>query len=210
MSKRAFQRRGAKRPPKAKFVIVCEGESTEPGYFVALGRHLALHRVDAIVSIIPIGVGGSPGAVAERAIKEKIVLDRERKRAGGSLLKRDEVWAVFDRDTHHDFDRALDLCRANGIGIARSNPCFELWLILHRSEFDAPGTSTDIQRACEKACPGYSRKGSKVADFEVLMESLSDAERRAHSQLSRRASEGKEFAPPSTTVHELTMRLRAT
>ena len=50
--------------------------------------------------------------------------------------EQDQVWVVFDRDEHERFDEAVSLCEANGIGVARSNPCFEVWLILHMVDYD--------------------------------------------------------------------------
>jgi RloB-like protein len=38
---------------------------------------------------------------------------------------------MFDRDEHPNFDRAIDLATRHGINLAMSNPCIELWFILH-------------------------------------------------------------------------------
>ena len=43
---------------------------------------------------------------------------------------------MFDRDEHPHFDAAVELCKAHHIGVGRSNPCFELWLILHERDYD--------------------------------------------------------------------------
>ena len=52
----------------------------------------------------------------------------------------------MDRDTHPHFDKAMKLCEVEGVRVARSNPCFELWLILHYEHYDRPGTNKDVQR----------------------------------------------------------------
>jgi len=46
---------------------------------------------------------------------------------------RAELWVVFDRDenTPQEVYAAFRLARQNGIRIAFSHPCFELWLLLH-------------------------------------------------------------------------------
>jgi hypothetical protein len=38
---------------------------------------------------------------------------------------------MFDRDEHPNFARAIDLADRHGIKLAMSNPCLELWFILH-------------------------------------------------------------------------------
>ena len=52
-------------------------------------------------------------------------------------LAYDAVWCVFDVDEHPQIADARQMARANGIELAISNPCFELWLLLHFR--DSPG-----------------------------------------------------------------------
>ena len=42
----------------------------------------------------------------------------------------DEVWCVFDVD-QFDIQGAVREARSHGVNLAISNPCFELWLLLH-------------------------------------------------------------------------------
>ncbi len=108
------------------------------------------------------------------------------------------MWAVFDRDAHPDFDAAIALCEAHGVGVARSNPCFELWLILHREDYDRPGNSREMKAefaALDVAC-------------DALAASVENAERRAAEQLDRRSEERAPYGNPSTTVGDLTRALR--
>jgi hypothetical protein len=203
-----LKRRRPNRNAKKRFVVVCEGQNTEPRYFDALAQLLRLQHAESLISLVTIGIGGTPGTVADRALAEQRSLKRDRRKANDSFTENDEVWAIFDRDRHPDFDRAVQVCTANGVGIGRSNPCFEVWLILHEQDYDRPGTSAEIERACEKICNGYSRRGSKTADILKLLQKLDNAERRAATQLQRRSDEGSPFGPLSTTVHHLTIKLR--
>lgn len=133
-------------------------------------------------------IGGVPGEVARKAVSA----------AGGRVDKRDRVWAVFDRDSHPDFDEAMASCDAHGVEVARSNPCFELWLILHHTDYDRPADSRNLK--------------AEFAALDVTCDdpvgSVEDAERRAAEQLDRRSEEGAPYGNPSTTVGTLTRALR--
>jgi hypothetical protein len=57
----------------------------------------------------------------------------------------DEFWLIIDRDDweeihNHNFDELVEDCKKeNNFFLAMSNPCFEIWLILHLkdiNEFD--------------------------------------------------------------------------
>ena len=48
-----------------------------------------------------------------------------------SLKAYSEVWVVFDKDDNQDFDQAIALAKKEGLNVAWSNECFELWLLLH-------------------------------------------------------------------------------
>lgn len=48
-----------------------------------------------------------------------------------SLKTYSEVWVVFDKDDNQDFDEAIALAKKEGLNVAWSNECFELWLLLH-------------------------------------------------------------------------------
>ena len=122
--------------------------------------------------------------------------------------KNDEVWVVFDKDEHPRFEDAVQMCEAVGIGVARSNPCFELWLILHEQEFDGPCDRHQMQAALARVRPDYDRQGSKELNFDDLIENIEQAERRAERQLVRRLEEGAPYENPSTTVGKLTRSIR--
>lgn len=46
-------------------------------------------------------------------------------------MAHDQIWCVFDRDEHPNFATAVTLAGKRGIKLAISNPCLELWFILH-------------------------------------------------------------------------------
>ncbi len=193
------------REPKARFVLFCEGSNTEPAYFSAI-RKLWTGTLIEIETRRGVGV---PITIAERAIEFEKQVRSRRMHQENSFEENDKVWAVFDRDEHDRHDEAVDLCEQNGIGVARSNPCFEVWLILHDKDYDRPDGRHEVQRELAKLRPEFDRKGRKIPNCEDLATRLLEAEARSKKQLRRRIDENAPFGPPSTTVGDLTREIRA-
>ena len=72
---RSLKRRRPSREPKPRFLIVCEGKVTEPGYFNAL-RHEERCLLD--MEIVP--AVGVPMTVVNRAIERKTAADDKAKK----------------------------------------------------------------------------------------------------------------------------------
>jgi hypothetical protein len=101
------------------FLIVCEGEKTEPNYFRAFPKQVG----KTIYDITFEGGGINTIGVVEKAIELR----------NKSKLPYDRVWAVFDRDSFQasSFNNAILKAKANNISCAWSNEAFELWYLLH-------------------------------------------------------------------------------
>jgi hypothetical protein len=127
-----------------------------------------------------------------------------KQRRGNSFDEKDQVWAVFDRDEHPNHEAAVRMCEQNRVGVARSNPCFEVWLILHVDDYDRSDHRRAVQRHLKTLRPEYDPDNGKSCDCHDLVSRVEDAEARATRQLARRTSEGVPFGPPSTTVGHLT------
>ena len=145
--------------------------------------------------------------VAERAVEEAETRKRGRAKPD-PFEERDRVWAVFDRDAHPRFDEAVALCERHGIGVARSDPCFELWLILHEREYDRPCSRVEAQTELARRRSEYDKHAAKTVDCDDLARRVEKAEERADAQLRRRIEEGVPFGNPSTTVGRLTREIR--
>ena len=124
------------------FYIFCEGKRTEPDYFRALGNSLS---PNSNVNIKFPYTGAVPYTVAKQSVEFKTSNSRSKKRVSPSN-KNDQVWTVFDRDEHPNFDEAVRLCEENDIHIGRSNPCFEVWLILHLEDYGAQDGAQKIKK----------------------------------------------------------------
>lgn len=123
--KRPLKRKVATRTPKRTFVIFCEGVRTEPQYLTAVRRDPQIFDSAAVeIQIVP---GGVPVTLVSKAREE-------RRKALDENAELDEFWCVFDVEwpLHHPgLAGALHDAAQNDIRVAVTNPCFELWLILH-------------------------------------------------------------------------------
>jgi hypothetical protein len=196
----------AERKPKRRIIIYCEGRKTEPAYFKALERRFKNARIE--IETIPAGV---PMSVAEQAVARAIaegLAKGVRRKPRNSFEEHDQVWAAFDVDEHPNFDEAVRLCVAKGVGVCRSNPCFEVWLILHEADHHSPDDRHRVCARLKTLRPEYDPSGSKTCDFDEMIARVEDAEARAAAQLARRQNEGAPFGRPSTTAGELTAAIR--
>lgn len=199
-SDRPLRRPRPSRDPLPRMLVVCEGTVTEPGYF----REFAREERNRLVEVIIDDEGGSPKTLVERAASKKKDASREARRMRDDNLKYDEVWCVFDVDQHPKLADAHQQARDNEIRAAVSNPCFELWLVLHFQEQTA-----FIERAQAAALVRAHVKGyEKHVDYVRFRTTYEDAVRRARQLVRRNIGNGNEGGNPSTTVYELTERIR--
>jgi RloB-like protein len=70
-----------------------------------------------------------PATLVDLAIRANRQGQREARRGRGAAW--DEIWCVFDEDAHPGLHDAIARAAANDIHLAVSNPCIELWFILH-------------------------------------------------------------------------------
>jgi hypothetical protein len=77
----------------------------------------------------------------------------------------DEVWCVFDID---DFDvaEAVVLAGRNSVRLAISNPCFELWLLLHFENCTAAMSGYEqLRRRLCRHIAGYDKECGPFDQF---------------------------------------------
>jgi len=195
----------ATREPKAKVVIVSEGKRTEPEYFNDFAR---LNR-NGLVEVKTVGLGAVPSSVVIRAIEEYDKLKRLARKQGDSFANAFEVWAVFDRDEHAEFDIPIQKAEAHQIKVAYSNPCFEIWGLMHYRLVDGPIHRHSAQRELHAEHSSYHHGDNPVLDADSLQGKPYEAAlNNAEKALIRRKEEGDERGNPSTTVHLLTEKIR--
>jgi len=132
-------------PKREYYLIVCEGEKTEPNYFKSLKKKLPKGVVDYIEIE---GEGKNTLTLIEEVNK---IRDRKEKGMGGREF--DHVWAVFDRDSFPEanFDNAINKGeqQKRKINCAWSNEAFELWYLLHLEFVNAAMTREDYKPRIE-------------------------------------------------------------
>jgi hypothetical protein len=195
----SLRRRGAIHEAKLLIVVCCEGKNTEPEYL----KEFAFAWGNRLVFLKTVPGVGVPLTVVQRAVQEKQELERIAARSRDSFTKKFQVWAVYDVDDHPNLAQARQLATARGIQCCVSNPCFELWPLLHFKDQDGEIDAKAIQRALEKLMPSYKYKGSKVLDYKQLHIRFDVARRRATSIWQRRAKERNAGGNPSTCVFRL-------
>ncbi|WP_281388994.1 RloB family protein [Kribbella qitaiheensis] len=172
--------------------MFCEGEASEPDYINAVKRLPQVQRNVAVnIEIDP--ERGVPLTLVERAVA-RLKSDAEI----------DECWCVFDVEwpRHHpNLDRALRMAKTNGIKLAISTPCFELWLILHfqdQTAFLDNRTAESLSRRLE------GRTGKRI-DGSKYLPLRRDASKRAAALVDRHRRDQTVFPNdnPSSTMHEL-------
>lgn len=197
---RPLHRRRARLEPKPRILVICEGEATEPSYFQGLKREEQLRPLEIEVD----GRGEDPKTLVERAALRMKQAKKAARAARDENLSYDEVWCVFDVDTHRKLADAKQQANANGISIAVSNPCFELWLLLHFKEQNASIKSSKIQSAYRRC----DKKFDKRVNFELLGDKVDDAIQRADKLDKWQISRGCAGHNPSTTVYKLVLRMK--
>ncbi len=187
-----------------RIVIFCEGKVTEPCYFEGLR---VLYRIQQL-HLETIGMGSGPGKVVERAVSRYRDNRKDLKRGKADFYE--QVWAVFDRDEHQEYESSIKRCEDVGVGAAYSNPCFELWLILHDCDMDQPLTRQEAQSICRERNL-VAQDARKRLNCRLLVDKgrVLQAENRAARQRHRRIEEALRYGPPATNVGSLTQMIRS-
>lgn len=183
---RPLKRKVATRKPRKTLVVFCEGERTEPEYLDALKRQPLVRDVAAVDLRVETGHGGSvPRTLVAMATDA-------RNRAVEEEAEIDEFWCVFDVEwptNHPGLIEAVQQARANGIQLAVSNPCFELWLILHFRDHTA-WLDNNQARRLRRELDGSTDKGLDASRYMPL---TTAATRRAARMDRRHLEDGTGF-----------------
>lgn len=187
-----LRRNVAVRQPKKTLQIFCEGERTEPEYLLALKREPEVRDVSAVDLQVELGSTGSVPMTLVNLAVEAI------RNSDG------EVWCVFDVEwpqNHPNLVEACDKARRHGIRLAISNPCFELWLVLHHREQSA-WLDNDPARRLRRSIDGQDDKG---VDPSRYIPHRSVAAERARRLADRHSVNETAFPQdnPSSTMFEL-------
>jgi hypothetical protein len=107
------------------FIIATEGEKTEVEYFEQFKDIISAKNLKVYIKLIP----SKSGRSSPKSILENLDTYNEEYK----LLEEDSLWIVIDRDhwKERDISDVAAKCQQKSYRLALSNPCFEIWLILH-------------------------------------------------------------------------------
>ena len=205
-----FKRRRAERKARVhetrslrpgSFLIVTEGEKTEPAYFRGLTKTLE-KQTGSKVDIHTEGEGCHTVPLVERAAQIA-------SKAGRHF---EQVWVVFDKDDFTDFDEAIKLANSYNYQVAWSNQAFEFWLFLH---FDYSDAALHRKDWADKLDAIFKERGIRASGYKKNLDNLYElvtkhgdealAIRSARSLHKRFQDQGLKPSQsnPCTTVYQL-------
>lgn len=178
-----MRRRRNPQPLRRVIRVHTEGRVTEPKYLEQLARR---HRNR--IRIVLGESGAVPMTLVDQACRD--VDDNRSRRRGDPLY--DEIWCVFDVDEHPNVRGAFDRAKQKRVRLAISNPCFELWLVLHFRDQTAHIDRHDAQRLAKRH---GIMEGKAVSPevFDQLENGYEDAKRRARMLDQKHEGDG---SPP--------------
>jgi hypothetical protein len=147
-------RRAPFRTARRMVLIIIGADRTETAYLKGLRDHFRLAAVTMKIVEKP----GAPDQLVAYA------------RDNFALAEFDEVWCVTDVDQYEreggKVTAALTVAAKSGINVAVSNPCFELWLLLHREDCAAHCADCDaVLLRLRKRLPAYDKTRLRFRDF---------------------------------------------
>lgn len=184
------EQKESRRAGYARILIVSEGRKTEPLYFEEIRAAYQLHSAN--VEVQPSQLGTAPIQVVKYA---RQLFEKGDLRKGIRPRNFDQVYAVFDRDDHGSYFDALSLAdsldgklkndakQAVSFKAIASLPSFELWLLLHYEDIQAPIHRDVCMQRLKQYMPGYE-KGAGSA-FATTRDRLNIAMQRAQALATR-------------------------
>ncbi|AFZ27909.1 hypothetical protein Cylst_5934 [Cylindrospermum stagnale PCC 7417] len=152
---RPLNRRQPSKKIGQKIIIACEGSKTEPIYFNSIRNELRSPTLEIIV--LRHQGKTDPGNIIERLIEERQQMKDEKR-----WSNKDVAWAVFDGDEHIEksraiWDNAINRAKSQNIQLAITNPCFELWYLIHFQEHLGQINRDKLAKLLEKHIPDYDK-----------------------------------------------------
>ena len=194
------------------YLIVCEGEKTEPNYFQGLKDDLP-KGVLTYCQIDIEGTGRNTQSLVDESLRLKLAYEKDSNRPI------DRLWVVFDRDSFsaNDFNNAILRCQnaTPAIGCAWSNEAFELWYLLHFQYYENGMSRRDYKGLIENSLKpfvgnDYRYEKNSVEMYALLKQygNLDDAIRNA-KRLSANFGDRQDYANhnPCTMVWRLVEEL---
>lgn len=185
-----LKRRTASRQEFKTIVVFTEGQSSEPDYINAL------KSVPKIADNYALSVEIHP----EHGVPLTLVRSAVARKRDSEI---DECWCIFDVEwpkNHPNLHEAVSLARDHEVRLAISNPCFEVWLILHLKQTGRWCNTATAERD-SRTLDGRSGKG--LGDASAYIPKRRLAADRARRLDERHRRDGTDFPDdnPSSGMH---------
>lgn len=162
--RKQLERKLNRRASYDRILIVSEGSKTEPNYFREIRAAHRLQTANVEVQYSEMGTSSIQVVKYAKALFEKG--DRHKHIQPRAF---EQVYAVFDRDDHASYFDALNLA-ASLDGKLRNDirqpvifkaiasvPNFELWLLLHYEDIQAPLHRDEVIQRLKQYFPAYEK-----------------------------------------------------
>ena len=145
------------RKPKGRsvrptFFVFCEGETEEEYVRFLRSRFRVPIEIDASVT-------------GQGLTKEHI----ERYKRGKTTMNKDRDFLIYDLDRPEIISKLESI---PDVTVIATNPCFELWYLLHYTDQRAAITSEDCIKKLMKANPKYRKGHIDNALYKILVENM--------------------------------------
>jgi hypothetical protein len=203
---------GYKQPKANSYLIVTEGEKTEPLYLrgiIQLIEDKMGGNVD-VVEIPIIDISGEGCSTCKLIEKTDEIVRRAK-------IIYQNVWVVFDKDDFEDFDQAINEGMKKEYKIAWSNQSFEYWAYLH---FHYSDVALHRDQWCEKLDEIFKHYNLGIGEYKknyseiYCMLDTHDGVNTAIKNAKRRMTEfdfdkmKPSVYDPGTTMHVLVAELK--
>lgn len=134
-AERQRRKENIKKQKSSTWLIVCEGEQTEPNYFIGAINEINKNIEDKYKLKVRIeGKGKNTTSLVKAAEDIQNEIDGYKTRT----IPYGKIFVVFDKDSFSDdaFDEAINMCNNNGYIPLWSNQAIEYWFLLHFNYID--------------------------------------------------------------------------
>jgi hypothetical protein len=187
------RRGGNRRPQKNLIIIVSQGGQTEPKYF----DHFKKKDGNFVLKIQPTS-GLDPISLMRHA--------RNLKKEVYDFGRNDRIYCVYDVDCSPEKQLvdAQGIASKNNIKICVSNPCFEIWYLLHyKYTTSSLNSYNDVRRELLRYISDYDKNKDVFGGLQPLQPKAISHAKLLEQQHKRDEIESIRGQKPSTQIYAL-------
>lgn len=190
----------------SNWLIVCEGEQTEPNYFKRAVEEIN-KSIDANYRLKVKIIGKGMNTVS--LVKSVEDVQNEIKNYKSVIVPYSKIFVVFDKDSFDNklFDETVEMCERNGYIPLWSNQAIEFWFLLHfnliETRMNRTEYETKINEYFKKNGLNYKYKKNDIKIYDKLCKygSLNNAIKYASKIHSNYYDERPSMSESCTTVY---------